>query len=78
MRTTQLFKANYFDSETFEEFWVSGAKRNGADGLYGLAQPRLMTMSAKSTGARYEGNQNERTSDLLANVPQVHPRIPPS
>jgi hypothetical protein len=29
------FKANYFDVETGAEFWISGPRRDGADGLYG-------------------------------------------
>lgn len=29
------FKANYFDSETGEQFWISGCKKNGEDRLYG-------------------------------------------
>jgi hypothetical protein len=29
------FKANYFDVETGEEYWISGCKRNGGDRLYG-------------------------------------------
>ena len=29
------FKANYFDVETGDQFWISGPKKNGADGLYG-------------------------------------------
>jgi hypothetical protein len=29
------FKANYFDVETLEEYWISGPKKNGEDGLYG-------------------------------------------
>lgn len=28
------FKANYFDSETLEEYWISGCKRYGGDRLY--------------------------------------------
>jgi hypothetical protein len=28
-------KANYFDTETLEEFWISGPKANGTDSLYG-------------------------------------------
>jgi hypothetical protein len=28
------FKANYFDLETGEEYWISGPKRNGQDALY--------------------------------------------
>jgi hypothetical protein len=29
------FKANYFDSETGDQFWISGCKKNGEDRLYG-------------------------------------------
>jgi hypothetical protein len=29
------FKANYFDEETREEYWISGPKKNGEDALYG-------------------------------------------
>jgi hypothetical protein len=28
------FKSNFFDSETREEYWISGCKRNGGDRLY--------------------------------------------
>ncbi|WDI31353.1 hypothetical protein PUV54_15495 [Hyphococcus flavus] len=28
------FKANYFDVETGEEFWISGPRKDGADRLY--------------------------------------------
>jgi hypothetical protein len=31
----QGFKANYFDAETGEEFWISGCKKRGGDRLYG-------------------------------------------
>jgi hypothetical protein len=29
------FKANYFDVETGEAFWISGCKKRGGDRLYG-------------------------------------------
>ena len=29
------FKANYYDAQTGEEYWISGCKKNGADRLYG-------------------------------------------
>ena len=29
------FKANYFDVENGDEFWISGCKKNGQDTLYG-------------------------------------------
>jgi hypothetical protein len=28
------FKSNFFDSETREEYWISGCKKNGGDRLY--------------------------------------------
>jgi hypothetical protein len=28
------FKANYFDVETSEQYWISGPKKNGEDSLY--------------------------------------------
>ena len=34
------FKANYFDVETGQQFWISGPRKDGADGLYGrITQP---------------------------------------
>ncbi len=33
-------KANYFDVATGDQFWISGPRRDGADGLYGrVTQP---------------------------------------
>jgi hypothetical protein len=29
------FKASYYDVDTGEHYWISGPKKNGADGLYG-------------------------------------------
>ena len=29
------FKANFFDVETLEEYWISGPKKRGGDRLYG-------------------------------------------
>ncbi len=34
-RTKSGFKANYFDVATGQRFWISGPRRDGADGLYG-------------------------------------------
>jgi len=33
------FKANYFDVETGEDYWISGPRRDGADRLYGERIP---------------------------------------
>lgn len=29
------FKANYYDVDTREEYWISGPRKDGVDGLYG-------------------------------------------
>ena len=34
------FKANYFDVDSGDQFWISGPRRDGSDGLYGrITQP---------------------------------------
>lgn len=33
------FKANYFDVETGEHYWISGPRRDGCDRLYGERSP---------------------------------------
>jgi hypothetical protein len=33
------FKSNYYDTDTREDYWISGPKRNGRDSLYGGATP---------------------------------------
>jgi hypothetical protein len=33
------YKANYFDIESGEEYWISGPRRDGADRLYGERLP---------------------------------------
>ncbi len=33
------FKANYFDVETGNHFWISGPRKDGADRLYGGSKP---------------------------------------
>lgn len=33
------FKANYFDVETGDKYWISGCKRDGSDRLYGERVP---------------------------------------
>jgi len=33
------FKANYYDVETDEEYWISGPRKDGADRLYGERVP---------------------------------------
>ncbi len=33
------FKANYFDVETGDHYWISGCRKDGADRLYGERVP---------------------------------------
>jgi hypothetical protein len=33
------FKANYYDLESGDDFWISGPKRHGGDALYGGNSP---------------------------------------
>lgn len=33
------FKANYYDIETGDEYWISGCKKDGSDRLYGERIP---------------------------------------
>ncbi|MFN8395898.1 MAG: 1-deoxy-D-xylulose-5-phosphate synthase [Bacteroidia bacterium] len=36
------FKANYFDVETGDHYWISGCKKDGSDRLYGERLPILI------------------------------------
>jgi hypothetical protein len=40
-RTKGGYKYNHLDVETGDEYWISGPKRNGADGLYGPRPTRI-------------------------------------
>ena len=33
------FKANYFDLDSGEKYWISGCRKDGCDRLYGERQP---------------------------------------
>lgn len=41
------FKANYFDVETGEQFWISGCKKDGSDRLYGERIPVKIDADAR-------------------------------
>ena len=41
------FKANYFDAETGEHYWISGPRRDGTDHLYGKAVPVVIDDDAR-------------------------------
>lgn len=37
-RTIQGFKSNYVETESGEEYWISGPKKRGGDRLYGTGR----------------------------------------
>jgi hypothetical protein len=41
------FKANYFDVETGEQYWISGCKKDGTDRLYGERLPIFIDEDAR-------------------------------
>src|SRR6266852_6899894 len=59
------FKANFYDIESGEEYWISGPKKNGADGLYGAAPDTY-----RSGGARRILDDHQKTAKQSS--PQNH------
>lgn len=41
------FKANYFDTETGDHYWISGCKKDGTDRLYGERLPIYIDEDAR-------------------------------
>lgn len=61
------FKANYYDVETGEEYWISGPKKDGSDRLYGERVPwRSTRTSARSTGRRSGASRTAPTRSTPA------------
>ncbi len=61
------FKANYFDVESGEYYWISGPKRDGSDRLYGERSPVEIDEDARVeywTDVRQAPN---RVSERVAN-----------
>ena len=57
------FDANFYDTETYEEFWISGPKRDRTDGRYGRQQPIVeedarAAYEAFLSGAPLPGREN--------------------
>jgi hypothetical protein len=46
------YEANYIDSATNEQYWVSGPRKDGQDTLYPGSSKSTMTF-VKSTGSRF-------------------------
>ena len=60
-------KANYYDVDTLEEYWISGPRKDGRDRLYGEAAPVEIDGDVRVaywTGIRGEPS---RSGETLAN-----------
>lgn len=60
------FKSNYFDVESGEDYWISGPRRDGADRLYGEAQPVHIDDDAREEYWTDIRKQPDRKSDKKA------------
>jgi hypothetical protein len=60
------FKANYYDLETGEHFWISGPKRNGGDTLYGSGAPIEIDEDVREEYWRDIRRQPERVREKAA------------
>lgn len=48
------FKANYYDTETLDQYWISGPRKDGKDRLYNTGPPCTSTSTyGMSIGRRY-------------------------
>jgi hypothetical protein len=64
----QGFKANYFDVESGDHYWISGCRRDGTDRLYGERTPVEIDEDVRAeywTEIRHKPEQTHRT---VANV----------
>ncbi len=61
------FKANYFDVETREHFWISGPRQDGDDRLYGEAKPVEIDGDVREEYWAEVRSQPERRDDRIAN-----------
>jgi hypothetical protein len=61
------FKANYFDLETGDEYWISGCKKDGADRLSNEADPVYIDDDVREEYWTTIRSAPERTNELVAN-----------
>lgn len=60
------FKSNYYDVDTREDYWISGPKRSGADGLYSGSQRTEIDEDVREEYWREIRRQPERIHESLA------------
>jgi len=60
-------KANYFDVETGDAYWISGCRRDGADRLYNEADPVYIDDDVRDEYWTTIRGAPERKDDRIAN-----------
>jgi len=61
------FKANYFDVETGDEYWISGCRKDGADRLHDEADPVYIDDDVREAYWTTIRNAPERKAERIAN-----------
>lgn len=61
------FKANYYEEESGEDYWISGCKRNGEDRLYGEAVPVEVDGDVRAEYWTTIRGMPERSAEAIAN-----------
>lgn len=61
------FKANYYDIETGEQYWISGPKKDGSDRLYGERVPVEIDDDVREEYWRTIRGKPDRASESIAN-----------
>jgi hypothetical protein len=61
------FKANYFDVETGDEYWISGCKKDGTDRLYDEADPVYIDDDVREEYWTTIRSAPERINERVAN-----------
>jgi len=60
------FKANYFDLDTKDDYWISGPKRDGSDRLYGEREPIEIDEDVREEYWRDIRRQPQRAAERVA------------
>ena len=60
------FKANYYDADTEEEYWISGCRKDGADRLYGERKPIYIDEEVQETDWREIRQMPEKVGETVA------------
>jgi len=62
----QGFKANYYEEESGDHYWISGPRRDGADRLYGESTPVVIDDDVREEYWLEIRKQPGRVSELVA------------